>query len=384
MKILLLSDPNSVHTIKWAKSLAQNDIDIIIFGLGNFVVKDYDGISNIQVKTLNETVTRNEGAFSKLKYLKALPTINQIIKDFKPDIVHAHYASSYGLLGALSGFYPFVLSVWGGDVFSFPHKSLLHKMILQYNLKKSDKILSTSHVMAKETKLYTNKDIEQFKPMEVKSLFEKDDIVIGTVKTLEEKYGIEYLIRAFKIVRDKYSDLPLKLLIVGAGSLEISLKNSTKELNITEETIFTGKVPFTDVPKYHNMISVSVSNSESFGVAIIEASSCAKPVVLSIVGGLPEVVEDGVSGFVGSLLTHLGIVGFGLFFVYLYLAIKKKFNIYSNLQINNLLSLYSLMIFSGIFLVACAGVFISWTPIWFLMGLVFPPFIIKNRKEYNI
>lgn len=165
--------------------------------------------------------------------------------------------------------------------------------------------------MAKETKLYTNKDIEvtpfgidmeQFKSMEVESLFDKDDIVIGTVKTLEDKYGIEYLIKAFKIVSDKYPDLPLKLLIVGGGSLEGSLKSLVKELNLEDKTIFTGKVPFKDVPKYHNMLSVSASvsivNSESFGVAIIEASSCAKPVVVSNVGGLPEVVEDGVSGFV--------------------------------------------------------------------------------------
>lgn len=309
MKLLLLSDPNSVHTIKWAKSLAQNGIDIIIFGLGDFTVNDYDDIKNIEVKTLNESVTRDEGSFSKLRYLKALPIVKQIIKEFKPDIVHAHYASSYSIVGALSGFHPFIVSVWGSDVFSFPLKSPLHKMMLKYNLKKADKILSTSHVMAKETKLYTNKpievtpfgiDMQQFKPMDVESLFDKDEIVIGTVKTLEDKYGIEYLIRAFKIVSDKYPNLPLKLLIVGGGSLESELKKLTKDLNIENKTIFTGRVPFTDVPKYQNMlsVSVSVSNSESFGVAIIEASSCAKPVVVANVGGLPEVVEDGVSGFV--------------------------------------------------------------------------------------
>ena len=308
MRLLLLGDPNSVHTIKWAKSLAKNNIEIVIFGLGDLTVDDYRNISNIKVKTLNQVITRDEGAFGKLKYLKALTRVKNIIKVFKPDVVHSHYATSYGLLGALSSFSPFVLSVWGSDVFSFPHKSFLHKVMLKYNLKKADKILSTSHIMAKETKLYTNKnievtpfgiDIEQFKPTYTKEeLFDKNDIIIGTVKTLEDKYGIEYLIKAFKILVDKYPKLPLKLLIVGGGSLDKELKESTKELNIDKVTIFTGNVPFIEVPKYHNMLSVSVSNSESFGVAIIEASSCAKPVVVANVGGLPEVVEDGVSGFV--------------------------------------------------------------------------------------
>ena len=312
MKLLLLSDPNSVHTIKWAKSLANNNIDIIIFGLGNLTVSDYNDYSNIKVITLGQTVTANEkdSTINKLKYLSALPTVKIVIKEFQPDIVHAHFGSSYGLLGALSGFELFVLSVWGTDVFTFPKKSFLHKLVLKYNLKKASKILSTSHIMAKETKLYTNKEIEvtpfgidmkKFKPENTKEeLFNKDDIVIGTVKTLEKKYGLEYLLKAFKILSDKYSELPLKLLIVGSGSLDKELKQLTKELDIEKNTIFTGKIPFNEVPKYHNMlsVSVSVSNSESFGVAIIEASSCAKPVVVSNVGGLPEVVEDGVSGFV--------------------------------------------------------------------------------------
>jgi len=311
MKLLILSDPNSVHTIKWAKSLAQNNIEILIFGLGHFHVNDYDHIDNIEVRTINENISRNEGALEKLKYLKALPLLKKSIETFKPDILHAHYASSYGLLGALSGFHPFILSVWGSDVFSFPKKSLFHKHILKYNLGKADMILSTSHIMAKETKLYTDKDIEvtpfgidieQFKPMKVETFFNKEDIVIGTVKTLEEKYGIEYLIKAFKIVQNQNPALPLKLLIVGGGSLEYSLKQLIKELDIEQKTIFTGKVPFKDIPKYHNMlsvsVSVSVSDSESFGVAIIEASSCGKPVVVSNVGGLPEVVEDDVSGFI--------------------------------------------------------------------------------------
>ncbi len=311
MKLLLLSDLNSVHTIKWAISLAKKGVNIFLFGIGEINVDSYKGIPNIQTQSLDESITRNEGSLSKLKYIKAIPAIKRIIKDFQPDIMHAHYASSYGFIGALVGFKPFIVSVWGADVFNFPRISLLHKMLLKYNLSRANIVLSTSEVMAREARMYTRNivivtpfgiDLKTFYPNLQKSEFEKSDIVIGTVKTLEEKYGIEYLIRAFKIVSDRHSNLPLKLLIVGGGSLRDSLEKLAVELGVVEKTVFTGPVPYKEIPEYHNMlsisVSVSISNSESFGVAIIEASACEKPVVVSNVGGLPEVVEDGVTGFV--------------------------------------------------------------------------------------
>lgn len=312
MKVLLLSDAYSIHTIKWAKSLSKKGIEIAIFSLNYNENEGNPYQHNNKIKVYycaDKNAKKRSSGFAKISYLKALPRLKQVIKEFKPNIVHAHYASSYGLLGALSGFHPFILSVWGSDVFDFPNISFLHKAVIKYNLAKADKILSTSKVMATETNKYTDKEVvvtpfgielDKFKPLEVNSLFDKNDIVIGTVKTLEEKYGIEYLIKAFAIVKDKHKYLPLKLLIVGDGSLSMVLKNLTYDLSIEKDTIFTGKIAHELVPVYDNMlsVSVSVSNSESFGVAVIEASACGKPVVVSDVGGLPEVVKDGITGIV--------------------------------------------------------------------------------------
>ena len=94
----------------------------------------------------------------------------------------------------------------------------------------------------------------------------------------------------------------MKLLIVGSGIEEIQLKNLVKKLKLENETLFTGYINQDEVQDYHNMldisVSVSIDNSESFGVAVLEASSCGKPVIVSNVGGLPEVVEDGRTGIV--------------------------------------------------------------------------------------
>ncbi|WP_440067794.1 glycosyltransferase [Tenacibaculum discolor] len=309
MKILLLSNCNNPHTIKWATSLSKEGLDIFIFSINKCEVKDYEKYPAIKIYDSTIKVTRKEGALNKVRYLKLLPQLKRIIKRIQPDIVHAHYASSYGILGALCNFSPFILSVWGSDVFSFPKKSFLHKKILKYNLKRADRVLSTSYVMKDETKQYTGKeievtpfgvDIEKFSARKKETLFNEEDIVIGTIKALEKIYGIKYLIKAFSVICKKHKSLPLKLLIVGEGSQERELKNQTKTLNIEDNVVFTGKIPFEEVANYHNMLSISVylSNDESFGVAIIESSACEKPVIVSNVGGLPEVVEDGITGIV--------------------------------------------------------------------------------------
>ena len=123
------------------------------------------------------------------------------------------------------------------------------------------------------------------------------------MKTLESKYGIEYLIRAFALLNKRYSGpRRLRLVIAGQGSLKKSLQKLARELDISTKTEFLGSVPHEQVPDVLNRLSVfaapSVMDSESFGVAVVEASACELPVVVSDVGGLPEVVKAGVTGFV--------------------------------------------------------------------------------------
>jgi glycosyltransferase involved in cell wall biosynthesis len=310
MRILLLSNLLSTHTIRWAKALSKTH-DILIFGFSlptPELKKELDGINFISTGIKDSKPFRNY-SLKKLSYFKAIPRIRKIIEKFKPDILHAHYASSYGLIGALSGFHPFIVSVWGSDVYDFPNRSFFHKILLKHNLRKADIILSTSNAMADQVSKFTPKDIlvtpfgidlkRFYKNRKIDKII-NNEIVIGTVKTLDKIYGIDYLIRAFKILSDRNLNINLKLLIVGGGPIERELKKLTIDLKIDDRTIFTGNIPQDKVPEYLNMLDiyVALSISESFGVAIIEAGACELPVVVSRVGGLVEVVENGKTGYI--------------------------------------------------------------------------------------
>jgi glycosyltransferase involved in cell wall biosynthesis len=305
MRVMILSDINSAHTRKWVSSLAAKNIEVGLFSLSKSSSQWFSDIKGVSILHQGSA-----GGVKFLAYLQQLPALKKAIAEFQPDLIHAHYASSYGLLGARSSFHPFVLSVWGSDVYEFPRKSFLHKAVLKYNFRAADVICSTSNVMAREAEKYTGKkieitpfgiDTETFKPKNVKSLFSEGDCVIGTIKSLEDKYGIDVLIKAFSILKSRYPSLPLKLLIVGDGSKRMELQQLCSQLSLAD-VVFTGKVEQELVPAYHNMIqyfvSLSRSDSESFGVSAVEAMACERPVVVSDVDGFREVVKNGITGFI--------------------------------------------------------------------------------------
>jgi glycosyltransferase involved in cell wall biosynthesis len=305
MKILLLADTYSEHTEKWALGLAEKGIQV---GLFSFNKASYEWYShpNITVFFEPEKKINAESSLTKLAYLKYVAVLKKIIRHFQPDVLHAHYATSYGLVGALSNFHPFIISSWGTDVMKFPNKNFVAKSILKYNFNKADALCATSgtvkeyilQVVSKEvTVVPFGIDVKKFSSKKVDSLFKSGDFVVGSIKPLESLYNIDILINSFAVLNKDYP--ALKLLIVGEGTAESELKALVKKLKIEENVIFTGRIPFHEIPDYYNMIHVlvNISEYESFGVSVIEAMACGKPVVVSNVGGLREIVRTEMLGF---------------------------------------------------------------------------------------
>ncbi len=309
IKVLLLADPSSSHTSKWANSLKKIGINLSLFGLSAYNPDEYDkDIKIFTVDFSNSAKSKTDGDWRKLVYLKAIFKLKKVIKSFQPDLIHCHYASSYGLIGVLSGFKPIFTSVWGNDIYDFPKKSLIHKQVIKFVLNKSDKIFSTSRIMAEEINKYTKKvirvvpfgiDINLFKPFEVNKIFDHDTLVLGAVKSLSYKYGNDTAIKAFKIVKEKLPSIKIKLLLIGDGILRSKLEKLVEDLNLSQDVHFLGLIPHSQIPYYHNMIDIHIYPSvwESFGVSNLEAAACEKPQVASKIGGFNEILNDGIDSF---------------------------------------------------------------------------------------
>ena len=290
----------SIHTVRWGNSLANYNIDL------HLITMHTDTRKNLVSEKVTIHILKDS---APLGYFTNILPLSRLLNKIKPDLLHVFYATGYGTLGTFCNFHPLGISVLGSDIYDFPKRSFIHKILLQYNLKKAKYLFSTSKDMAKEASLYTkNKitivpfgiDINKFKPLKVNSIFSDKSIVIGTVKTLETIYGIDNLIYSFAKIKKQLPLSPLKLLIVGSGSIKKELTSIVSRLNINDSVVFINRVPHEEVPIYLNMLSIYVSLSirESFGVAALEAQACEIPVVVSNVGGFPEVVENGKTGFI--------------------------------------------------------------------------------------
>lgn len=122
-----------------------------------------------------------------------------------------------------------------------------------------------------------------------------DEIVVGHVGALVRQKGLDVLIPAFAKVWRQYPKA--KLMLVGPGELLEALQSQARDEGIAARVLFPGKA--THPEEYlHNVFDINVLSSriESFPLTLLEASAAGCPSVATTVGGVPEMLENGVSG----------------------------------------------------------------------------------------
>ncbi len=306
MKIAMLSGANSIHTLRWANGLNTAGHEVHVISQHRARETFAPGVK-----------LHHFPCGGILGYFIMAAGVRRLLNNLHPDIVNAHYASGYATTARLVSYRPWLLSVWGSDVYDFPTKSPLHRALVRGNLRAADAVASTSHCMAKVTHALAptlgqiaitpfGVDMEAYADAVPMPRAQPGRWVVGTVKTMADKYGIDTLIQAFALLlaslqaSDPEMARQLHLRLVGDGPQMPALKQLAAQLGVADRIQFVGHVNHAQVP--HELaqldVYVALSRQESFGVAVIEAGAAARPVVVSDAGGLPEVVLDGVTGLV--------------------------------------------------------------------------------------
>jgi glycosyltransferase involved in cell wall biosynthesis len=241
-------------------------------------------------------------------------------RDFSASIVHGHWAIPTGpaiISTAKRLGIPSVITMHGGDVYvnvsqgyNFPTRWYV-RPVLKWTLQSANCLTAISddcrvHALnagADDSNIriiMNGADLQRFCPGSVVD----DDAkrygsrMIFACRQLFPRKGIRFLLRAVAMLRADFPDI--RVVIAGDGFERAGLEKLAKDLEIDDCTEFLGWVPNADLPRFYRAATVSVipSLEEGFGIPAAEAMGCELPVVASDAGGLPEVVDDGVTGYV--------------------------------------------------------------------------------------
>lgn len=233
--------------------------------------------------------------------LKSVRRLYEFIKQNNIDILHTHnYKSNFiGLLAAKRAKIPIVATLHG--YIRKGTKLRLYEAIDRFILRYFDKIVLVDDSLRKWFKndsarysiINNGVRVSELASERVSEL-RKIEITIGVVGRLSEEKGHKYLLEAFSKILKYYPNA--KLLIVGDGELKARLEELSASLCIKEKTEFAGFQE--DVSKYYKLMDIYVSPSllEHFPLSILEAMSFGKAIIATDVGGVGDLIKDGVTG----------------------------------------------------------------------------------------
>jgi len=236
------------------------------------------------------------------------------------DVIHAHWAIPTGpaaVMAARTLGVPSVITMHGGDVYVNPEQGYdfptrwYVRPALRWTLRNAGALTAITedcrqHALragapADHIRLVFNgTDLRRFSPGENGNRNDQrfGPHMIFACRQLFPRKGIRFLLEAAAQLKPKFPDL--KVLLAGDGFERPALVRLTEELGIAGDVTFLGWVSNAELPPYYRAAAVSVipSLEEGFGIPAAEAMGCEVAVVASDAGGLPEVVENGVTGLV--------------------------------------------------------------------------------------
>lgn len=303
---------SGVVATELGKLLAEkgHEIHFISSGLPFRLNKMYHNIYYHQVEVNSYSV------FQYPPYDLALASkIAEVIKREKLDIMHVHYAIPHAVCAILAKQMAgtdvkIVTTLHGTDITVLGYDPSLNDLI-KFGIEKSDAVTAVSNALVEQTIEVINPDktIETVYNFIDERVYQKTDS-----NHLRQEYGIldhEKVVihvsnfRGVKRVQDVVASfakiqevVPSKLLLVGDGPEMTPVCKLVSKLGLDDHVLFLGKQD-----KLEELYSLSdllllLSEKESFGLVLLEAMACGVPCIGTNIGGIPEVIIDGETGYI--------------------------------------------------------------------------------------
>lgn len=307
----LLTGGTEIQTLSIVRSLVgggHNVTTVCYFEFSELMVNNYRKAGSEVVCLQKEGLRIGGKAVVPFLY----KGLKSVVKQFRPDIVHVQYMAP----GAIPIFILRLLGVkniittahTAADI--YPNLSLVHfiqKCLVRaftcITQKAEDSFFGSSQLYGENTILKRRNHFTIYNTLPQyiqirnnEKLFDNDILTIGVVSRLEKIKGMDFVIPAFaEVIKHGYK---VKLLVVGDGSLKKEMEKQSVEFSVSDYIEWRGRTEQSKLQECYDKIDILLmpSRSEGFGLTAIEGMARGCIPVVSDTGGLPEVVQDNISG----------------------------------------------------------------------------------------
>jgi glycosyltransferase involved in cell wall biosynthesis len=319
MKIIYFSKNSTPHDYRFLASLSKTKHEIFYLKLESNQRQMEDRPVPENVQQILWAGGQREFRWSDLPRL--VLGFRRVVREIKPDIVHAGPIQTCALIAVLSGFRPVLAKSWGYDLMHEAGKNAWMKWVTRYTLTRSASLISDANVIRdKAVSFGMNPErivifpwgvnIERFRPRWAESgrrkpeqknrpssVVNRKSITLFCSRTWETMYGVDVLAKAFVKVASVNPDV--HLILLGGGSQGPKIRQILMNGGVMERVHFGGQVGQRDLPRWYHRADIYISPSHVDGssISLLEALACGMPSLVSDIPGNREWIEDNVNGW---------------------------------------------------------------------------------------
>ena len=243
-----------------------------------------------------------------------------VVKFENLDILHVHYAIPHAAVAYMAKkilltegrYIPVVTTLHGTDI-TLVGSNNAFAPVVAFSINKSDGVTAVSESLRQQTLdlfdikkdirvIYNFIDFDRFKKIDKdhfkRAIAPNGERILTHTSNFRKVKRIEDVILVFKKV---YEKIPSKLLLIGDGPERHAMEELCRKLDLSHEVRFLGKQDAIEELLAVSDLFIMASESESFGLAALEAMACEVPVISTNVGGLPEVNIHGETGYLSEV-----------------------------------------------------------------------------------